>query len=95
MDAWERERVAMTDKRRRVCDCLHENNNDIVRAKNTARREALVQRDEMRQAEIDAGTPKTYQEHAHQADPTLQVFVDFHEAVPSRTGELTMAAEYA
>jgi hypothetical protein len=84
----------MTNKRRRVCDCLLENNNDIVRAKNTARTEVLVQRDEVRQAQTDAGTPKTHQEHAHQVVPTLQVFVDFPEAVPSRTGKLTMAAEY-
>ena len=33
MEAWERERVAMIDKRRRVCDRLLENNNDIARAK--------------------------------------------------------------
>jgi hypothetical protein len=49
MDAWERERVAMTDKRRRVRDCRLYNNNDIVRAKSTARTEVLVQGDEMRQ----------------------------------------------
>jgi hypothetical protein len=85
----------MTDKRRRVCDCLLENNNDIVRAKNTARTEVLVQRDEMRQAETDTGTPKMHQEHAQQVDATLQVFVDLPEAMPSRTGKLTMAAEYA
>jgi hypothetical protein len=58
MEAWERERGAMTDKRRRVCDRLFEHNDDIVRAKNTARTEVLVQRDEMQQAETDAGTPK-------------------------------------
>jgi hypothetical protein len=93
MDAWERERVAMKNKRRRVCDRLLENN--IVRARNTARTEVLVQRDEMRQGETDAGTPKTPQEHAHQVDPTLQVFVVFPEAVPRRTGKLNVAAEYA
>jgi hypothetical protein len=95
MDAWGRERVAMKDERRRVCDRLLENNNDIVRATITARTEVLVQRDEMRQGETDAGTPKTHQEHAHQVDPTLQVFVDFPEAVPNRTGKLNVAVEYA
>jgi hypothetical protein len=76
MEAWERERGEMTDKRRRVCDRLFEQNDDIVRAKNTARTEVLVQRDEMQQAETNAGTPKTHQEHAHQVDPTLVVLVD-------------------
>jgi hypothetical protein len=42
MDAWKRECDAMTDKRRRVCDRLLENNNNIVRAKNTTRTEVLV-----------------------------------------------------
>jgi hypothetical protein len=95
MDAWERERVTVTDKSRRVCDRLLENNNDIVRAKNTARANVLVQRDEMRQAKTCAGTQKMYQEHAHRVDPTLEVLVDFPEAVPNRTGKLARAAEYA
>jgi hypothetical protein len=56
MDTWDGERVAMTDKRRRVFDRLLENNNDIVRTKNTARTEVPVQRDEMRQVETEAGT---------------------------------------
>jgi hypothetical protein len=50
----------------------------------------------MRQAETDVGTQKnTHQEHAHQADPTLEFLVDFPEAVPCRTGKLTRAAKYA
>jgi hypothetical protein len=54
-----------------------------------------VQRDEMRQAETDAGTPKTHQEHTHQVDPILEVFVDIPEAVPSRIRKLHMATEFA
>jgi hypothetical protein len=42
MDAWDRDRAAMTNKRRRVCDRVLKNNNDIVTAKNTARTEVLV-----------------------------------------------------
>jgi hypothetical protein len=84
----------MTDKRRWMCGRLLENNIDTVHAKRTPRAEVQVQRDDVRHVERDTKTQETHQ-HAHQVNPTLNLPVDFPDAVPGRTGKLTRVAEYA
>jgi hypothetical protein len=71
MEVWETDNAAQLtqDKRHMVYDRLLENNNDVLRAGNTARVEVLVQRDAVGHGEGDAGTQETHKGHAHKVNP--------------------------